>query len=193
MSLETALESYPKQTSTKSGLKITLRPLVATDAKALAEFFRALPQEELMFLKERLNDPAVLKQWCKRLDYHQNLPLLAWNDKHLVGVVILHQEQGGWKRHIGHLNVYVHPKQRGQGIGRLLIAEIIDLARRAGLERLEAEFFGAQENAIKLFGLMGFSNLLSLPEYVKDMQANAHDYIMMGIKLSTEEEYAGMG
>ena len=193
MSLESALEQYPKQIKTKSGLKITLRPLVAADAKALQEFFRALPEEELMFLKERLHDPAVLKQWCKRLDYHQNLPLLAWQEKQLVGVVILRQEQGGWKRHIGHINVYVHPRQRGQGIGRLLISEVIDLARRAGLERLEAEFFGAQEGAMKLFGLMGFSNLLSLPEYVKDMQANAHDYIMMGIKLSTEEEYAGMG
>lgn len=193
MSLESALEIFPKTVTTKRGLKILLRPLVLADAPALQEFFHALPQEELMFLKEKLHDPEVLRQWCARLDYHENLVLLAWQEKQLLGVAILHQQQGGWKRHIGHLNVYTHPKHRGSGVGRLLISEIIETARQAGLERLEAEFFGAQEGAIRLFGLMGFSNLLSLPDYVKDMRANTHDYIMMGIKLTTEEEYAGMG
>ena len=35
--------------------------------------------------------------------------------------------------------------------------------------------------------------LLRLPEYVKDMQAISHDYILMGLDLITDEEYAGMG
>jgi len=29
-------------------------------------------------------------------------------------------------------------------------------------------------------------------DYVKDMQAISHDYILMGVTLKTDEEYAGM-
>ena len=85
------------------------------------------------------------------------------------------------------------PSIRGKGIGRLLINEIIDVASQSGLMWLEAEFFDKQEAAIRMFGLLGFSNLLRLPDYVKDMQSVMHDYILMGMKLITEEEYAGMG
>ena len=44
-----------------------------------------------------------------------------------------------------------------------------------------------------MFALLGFSTLCRLPDYVKDMQAIAHDYVLMGLDLVTDEEYAGMG
>ena len=62
-----------------------------------------------------------------------------------------------------------------------------------GLEKVEAEFIGEQEAAIKVFAMLGFSNLVRLDDYVKDMQAITHDYVLMGLDLKTDEEYAGMG
>ena len=38
-----------------------------------------------------------------------------------------------------------------------------------------------------------FSNLVLLKDYVKDMQAISHDYVLMGLELKTDEEYAGVG
>ena len=69
----------------------------------------------------------------------------------------------------------------------------MDIARQVGLEKVEAEFIGEQEAAIKMFALLGFSQLLRLEDYVKDMQAISHDYILMGLDLETDEEYAGVG
>ena len=43
-----------------------------------------------------------------------------------------------------------------------------------------------------MFSLLGFSTLARLPDYVKDMQAVTHDYVLMGLDLITDEEYAGM-
>jgi len=193
MNLEAVLERYPKKAKLANGLVATLRPLAAKDQKAFHQFYLALPPQDLMFLKVRATDPAVIKEWCRKIDYYRNLPLLAWNEKEIIGVCTLHQRNGGWKRHIGRLNVHTHPKYRGIGVARTLLNEIISVARDASLEYLEAEFFGRQENAIKMFGLLGFGKLYSLPDYVKDMQAIKHDYILMGMKLTTEEEYAGMG
>jgi hypothetical protein len=70
---------------------------------------------------------------------------------------------------------------------------LLQIARQIGLEKIEAEFLGSQEVAIKMFGLLGFRTLLTLSDYVKDMQAVTHDYVLMGLDLKTDEEYAGVG
>ena len=44
----------------------------------------------------------------------------------------------------------------------------------------------------RLFAMLGFSNLVRLEDYVKDMQGIKHDYVLMGLNLKTDEEYAGM-
>jgi hypothetical protein len=38
--------------------------------------------------------------------------------------------------------------------------------------------------------MLGFSQILKLEDYVKDMQAIRHDYVLMGLDLKTDEEYA---
>jgi GNAT superfamily N-acetyltransferase len=115
-------------------------------------------------------------------------------DKKIVGAATLHQQLGGWKRHIGRVSVLVHPAFRGRGLARgLIIGEILTIARHGGLERVEAEFIGEQEAAMKMFAMLGFNQLVRLEDYVKDMQAITHDYILMGLDLRTDEEYAGVG
>jgi L-amino acid N-acyltransferase YncA len=89
--------------------------------------------------------------------------------------------------------VLIHPNFRGRGLAKAIVSEVIDLARQVGLEKLEAEFIGEQEAAMKVFALIGFTTLARLPNYVKDMQAVTHDYVLMGLDLKTDEEYAGMG
>jgi len=87
----------------------------------------------------------------------------------------------------------VYPQYRGRGLAKTLVQAVTEIARRVGLEKLEAEFLGEQEAALKLFGLLGFQLLLRLHDYVKDMQAITHDYVLMGRDLKTDEEYAGVG
>lgn len=192
MSLEFELQKYPKDIKLKDGSKAKLRPLRKDDEKGFHEFFSAVPEAERMFIKHRVQDPQVIRDWCQNIDLHRNLPLLAVMDGKIVGDATLHQQGGGWKRHIGRVSVLVLPHYRGRGLARALISEIVALARSLGLEKVEAEFIGEQEAAIKMFELLGFSKLLRLEDYVKDMQAITHDYVLMGLHLKTDEEYAGM-
>ena len=75
--------------------------------------------------------------------------------------------------------------------GNVSSCELIDIARHAGLEKVEAEFLGEQKAARRVFEENGFNQFLYLQDYVKDMQAIAHDYVLMGRDLLTDEEYAG--
>ena len=74
-----------------------------------------------------------------------------------------------------------------------MVTEITHISRNVGLGRIEAEFISEQEAAIKMFALLGFSNLARIEDYVKDMQAVTHDYVLMGLILKVDEEYAGVG
>jgi L-amino acid N-acyltransferase YncA len=192
MSLEMALEEYPKDVELK-GFACKLRPLETTDELAFHEFFLAVPNQERMFIKHRVTEPEVIRDWCRNIDLGRNLPLLACQNGQIIGDATLHQQLGGWKRHIGRVSVLIHPNFRGRGLAKTMVSEIIDLARQLGLEKLEAEFIGEQEAAMKVFALLGFTTLARLPSYVKDMQAVTHDYVLMGLDLKTDEEYAGMG
>jgi len=192
-SIELELQSFPKKITLKDSKKAILRPLKNDDEKQLHELFQGIPEHERMFIKHRVQDIKVIRDWCRNLDYGRNLPIVGLVDGKIVGTVTLHQQLGGWKRHIGRISVLVHPDSRGRGLARALIAEIMDIARRAGLEKLEAEFIGKQEAAMKMFAMIGFSQLLRLDNYVKDMQAITHDYILMGLDLKTDEEYTGVG
>jgi GNAT superfamily N-acetyltransferase len=193
MSLEIELQKFPKEMKLKDGSKCRLRPLRKDDETGFHEFFLAVPESERMFIKHRVTDIKVIRDWCRKIDYGRNLPLVALIGGRIVGVATLHQQLGGWKRHIGRVSVLVLPRYRGRGLARALVNEIVAIARGGGLERVEAEFIGDQDAAIKMFALMGFSNLVRLEGYVKDMQSITHDYILMGLDLKTDEEYAGVG
>ncbi len=189
-SIELELQKFPKSLKLKDDKKATLRPLRGADEKDLHALFQGIPERERMFIKHRVQDKKVIRDWCKNIDYGRNLPLVGLINGKIVGLATLHQQLGGWKRHIGRVSVLVHPAFRGRGLARALTSEILDIARRAGLEKAEAEFIGEQEAAVKMFAMIGFRRLLLLEDYVKDMQAISHDYVLMGLDLKTDEEYA---
>jgi GNAT superfamily N-acetyltransferase len=192
-SIELELQKFPKVVTLKDSTKVTLRPLRRDDEKDFHKLFLGIPEPERMFIKHRVIDLEVIRDWCRNIDYGRNLPLVALINGKIIGDATLHQQLGGWKRHVGRVSVLVHPEFRGRGLARALVGEIIEIARSASLEKVEAEFIGEQAAAIKMFAMLGFSQLLRLEDYVKDMQAITHDYILMGLDLKTDEEYAGVG
>lgn len=192
-SIELELQKFPKHVRLKENKRAVVRPLEKKDEKELHKLFLDIPEQERMFIKHRVTDIKVIRDWCKNLDFGRNLPLVALIGGKIVGVATLHQQLGGWKRHIGRVSVLVHPKFRGRGLATTLVELTTDIARRASLEKVEAEFIGEQKGAMKMFALLGFSELVRMDDYVKDMQAITHDYILMGLNLKTDEEYAGVG
>ncbi|MGD0615917.1 MAG: GNAT family N-acetyltransferase [Verrucomicrobiota bacterium] len=193
MSLELELQKFPRKIVLKDKFQCTLRPLRRDDEKKFHQFFLDVPEPERMFIKHRVTEPDVIHDWCQNIDLGRNFPLLAVADGKIIADATLHQQLGGWKRHIGRVSVLVLPHYRGRGLARALVTEVVQLARSLSLERIEAEFIGGQEAAIKMFAMLGFSNLLRLEDYVKDMQATSHDYVLMGLNLKVDEEYAGVG
>src|SRR5690242_19920460 len=98
MPLEFELQKYPREIRLKDGTRCVFRPLKKEDEKQFHDFFLAVPAEERMFIKHRVTDPAVIRDWCRNIDLGRNLPLLAFMEGKIAGVATLHQQLGGWKR-----------------------------------------------------------------------------------------------
>ncbi len=191
--LDFALEKFPRRVALADKLMCTVRPLREDDEVALCDFMMGLEVEDRMFIKGPCSNSDLFMDWCRSVDYDCNLPLLALEGNRVVALGILHQRQGGWKRHIGSLNVMVDPEYDGHGLVQLLIRSLVGLGQHAGLMRLESELMGARSDFIEAFQGAGFDELTRVPDYVEDMKGQSHDYVLMGLGLIPDEEFAGVG
>ena len=188
--LEIVLEErFPKPVKLEDGSRVILRPLIPQDEGALIEFFKAMPEEDLLYLRDDVKDSQVVKRWCQNLDYETTLPLIADLEGRIVGDATLHQEKRGWRSHIGTIRAVIHPQHRGKGIGRALVQELIQVALDIGLVKLDAEFIAEQMRQIEIFEKMGFVNMAVLPQHVKDVKGESHDLVIMVYDLRATEHY----
>jgi GNAT superfamily N-acetyltransferase len=193
MLLEDLLQKYPCETKLRDGTPVVVRPVSRRDDVKLQKFFLAVPEEERLFIKQPITDRTLFRQWCRQPDFERNLPLLMLHGAKIIGEATLHQRAGGWKRHIGLITLLTHPEYRGRDVSKVLVKELIQIARHCGLRALEAEINGERKIARQVLEQLGFSPLLNLPDYVLDMKAVTHDYLLMGRSLKQDEEYAGVG
>ncbi len=193
MLLVDALDKYPIEIELRDGTECMVRPVARRDDVKLQKFFLAVPEEERLFVKQPITERTLFRQWCRQPDFERNLPLLMLHGKKVIGEATLHQRGGGWKRHIGLITLLTHPEYRGIDVSKVLVAELIALARFCGLRRLEAELNGERKIALKVLAQLGFNELMNLPDYVLDMKAVTHDYVLMSRNLRQDEEYAGIG
>lgn len=191
--IEFALEKFPVRYPLETSVQCLIRPLEPEDEAGFLKFLHEVPEIERLFIKQRLDNPFLMKDWCADVDYDARLPLLALADGQVIGVATLEQRHGGWKRHIGMTHLLTHPGYRGVGLAGMLIREIIDVARHSGLSHLQSEFNAERVLAIRAFAEAGFDELMRLRGYVKDMQAQTHDFVLMGMRLTTDIENTGAG
>lgn len=55
-------------------------------------------------------------------------------------------------------SVYVHPEHRGRGIGGLLLAELLSLARGNGFHTVVARITGGNDASVRLHARLGFEH-----------------------------------
>lgn len=183
-------ERYPKQTKLQDGTRIMVRPYVPTDELSLVNFFKSIPPEDLLYLRDNVKDPAVIQRWTKHLNYEVILPVIAEINGKIIVDCTLHQNRGGWKGHIGTIRIVIHPEYRGKGLATFLLSEMVQVALDSGLSKLEAEFMPEQKTAFEVFENLGFVRLATLPQHVKDLQGDMHDLLVYVYDLRATEHYA---
>jgi L-amino acid N-acyltransferase YncA len=192
MALQEALEKFPLEARLRDRTRVVVRPLRKTDCGGLHRFFSAVPEHERLFVERPITNRCLFEKWCKKIDPERDFTLVMLDKRKVIGWINMHIHQGGWMRHIGHVTLLTHPNYHGRDVSLILVEEIVTAARHLGLWKLEAELNGERKIAMRSLQHLGFEELFCLPDYVIDMTRQSHDYVLMGVDIKTDEEFAGM-
>jgi ribosomal protein S18 acetylase RimI-like enzyme len=173
------LTVYPKKVQLQSGTSVTIRPMVKEDADKLYAFFSRVPREDRLFLRDDVSIRDVIDSWTQELDYRKVLPLVAEVGGNIVGDATLHRRTFGWTSHVGKVRLVIDRDYRGKGLGTVLIEELIDIAKKAGLEQLVAELMSNQTGALSAFKRLGFDKEAVFFNYVKDQMGEERNLVVM--------------
>lgn len=179
MSTELLAETYPKQVTLPDGPEVQLRPMTHDDRDAVLAFARNLPEEDLLFLRVNLTEPAVVDEWLRNIEAGYSTTLVATDETGLVGYAAVHRNPAPWTRRVGEIRVNVSPGYRGKGLGRVLTSHIFDVARGIGLAKLVANMTSDQHGAQSAFRRLGFVPEAVLADYVEDRAGRLRDLVIM--------------
>jgi RimJ/RimL family protein N-acetyltransferase len=173
------MENYPRTVKLSDGNTVEIRAMTAADRDAILAFARQLPEEDLLFLRVDLTEPAVVDDWIANLERGLSTSLLAYDAATLAGYATVHVNPARWTRRVGEIRVNAGPAYRGKGLGRNLTAQIFDLARGMGLKKLAATMTVDQLGAQAAFRRLGFVPEAVLADYVEDRRGMARDLVIM--------------
>ncbi len=184
-----SVKDYPRTISLPDGQSVQMRLMTGTDRDAMLTFARGLPQEDLLFLRVDISDPAAVDGWIRNIEAGLSATLLAFDANGIVGYATVHRSQVPWMRRVGELRVNVGAAFRARGLGRSLTSQIFDLARGLGLRKLMANMTTDQHGAQAAFRRLGFIPEALLADYVEDRNGVPRDLVMMSYDIGGHSDH----
>ena len=184
MSESPSTDIFPKTSQLPDGSSIELRRMSAGDRDAVLTFARALPPEDLLFLRVDLTEEGVVDDWIHNLSTGHSVSIVAYDSNGLVGYASIHRNPTSWTRHLGEVRVNVNPEYRSRGLGRVLTSSVFDLAGELGLQKLTAHMTADQRGAQAAFRRLGFIPEALLADYVQDRTGTTRDMVIMSFDIA---------
>lgn len=182
------LDRYPKEIVLRDGACVTFRPMEREDADRLLDFFRLIPLEDRMYLREDVSKREEVERWARNLDYDAVLPVLAFSEGRVVGDATLHRNRTGWKQRVGTVRILIAPEFRHRGLGTAMIRELRHLGEKASLHYLLAEVIEEQQAAIRAFEKLGFERTVVLRNFVNDQRGKLHNLVVLLYPMSLADD-----
>ncbi len=170
---------YPTNDLLNDGTAIVFRPMTSVDRDAILAFARALPEDDLLFLREDITDPAVVDEWMGEISNGGTFTVLAEVGDIVVGYASLRTEPARWTRHVGEIRINVHSDYRGTGVGAALAGEIRHVAPALDVRKLSAQMTVDQSTARVVFERLGFHEQAILSGWVSDRAGQERDLLIM--------------
>jgi L-amino acid N-acyltransferase YncA len=185
---ETLVQTGPQFLRLKPGgapqmRQIPLRLMGTEDKAKILQFARGLPEEDLLFLRTDITDPATVDDWIKDIEQGTTVTLLAEPDAALAGYASLHVNPLRWTRKIGEISINTARDWQSRGLGEGLCAEIVELAGTLELRKITAQMVADHKAARALFERFGFHIEALLPDWVEDRENQCRDLLMMAYDL----------
>lgn len=146
--------------STRTGLRILLRPAKISDEPLLKDFFYSLSDESLYqrFISARRDIPHEVLQKFVAVDYFQKMVLIAVMEKDdRESICGLGQYDINSDMFTADVALVVRDDCQNRGVAAELLSHLVYLAKRQGLLGFTAEVLAGNDPVFRLFKRMGFA------------------------------------
>ena len=173
-----------KMVRLKDDTEVLIRDLRDDDVEQSLAFFQALPPADRIYLRNDVTRREVIEERIRKMSTGKILRLVAISDDgQIVADGSLESEGYAWKDHVAELRLIVAAAFQRKSLGMLLARELYLQAASKRVEELVAKVMRPQEAALKVVERLGFKEQAVFPDYVKDIEGQKHDLIIMRCKL----------
>jgi L-amino acid N-acyltransferase YncA len=173
-----------KMVRLKDDTEVLIRDLRDDDVEQSLAFFQALPPADRIYLRNDVTRRDVIEERIRKMRIGKILRLVAINDDdQIVADGSLESEGYSWKDHVAELRLIVAAAFQRKSLGMLLARELYLQAVSMRVEELVAKVMLPQKAAMKVVERLGFKEQAVFPDYVKDIEGQKHDLIIMRCKL----------
>ena len=171
--------TYPRDARLGGGKTFALKLMDKAMREDMLTFARALPPDDILFLRMDITEPKNVDEWLKNIAAGRTLTVTAWDGHKLAGYASLHHNEVLWTRHVGEIRTIVGSDYRGIGLGARLVEEIFEVAKELGLKKITAQMTADQKGARATFERVGFRPEALLTDHVIDNEGRTHDMLVM--------------
>jgi GNAT superfamily N-acetyltransferase len=111
-----ALDSYPASVTLRDGSTVVLTPLQPSCSGALLAFYRHLPEEDRLMLRDDVTTSDWAEGFLRKVETREIISLVAKAAGKVVGEATLYRTLHGWTRHVGEIRVTVAAAFRRKGL-----------------------------------------------------------------------------
>jgi RimJ/RimL family protein N-acetyltransferase len=170
---------YPRTVIVKNEVEVELWPMIPEDAPSLLQFYRSLPPEDLLYLREDVTKPEAMDRWVEGIENDQGWHLLAGYQGRIIADGELDHSIYGWSRHTGEVRLVVARDFRGSGLSMVMARDLLAQSVDEGLHKVIVQLTVDQHSAKQLFTKLGFHHEAVLSEHVQDRHGHLRDLIIM--------------
>lgn len=175
--------AYPRIIDLKGDKKVLIGLLSEEDEDTLLAFYRGLPPEVRLRLRQDNTNRKILKRFLEEISLGGMILLGAalpgTDPPEIVGEVTLRILHHGWARHVGEIRYCVNPENAAPDLGGVLIREIVEIASAQGLDKLVYHVLDDQLRLRALLKNIGFTEEAVLRDHATDLTGKKHDVYIM--------------
>jgi RimJ/RimL family protein N-acetyltransferase len=169
---------------TDGGKQIVISWFKEEDRDALLRFYRELPKEAQLYLKDDVTNQMILDRLIEHIHDGLALMIVARDGDKIVAETTQHFIHHGWSRHVSELRPLIRNEYKGNGIGQPMIREQIEVASEMGLDKVIVRLLQVQRERRRTLEHLGFVKEATLRDHATDLTGKRHNMIIMSCHVS---------
>ncbi len=172
-----------KAVELKNHKMISLDWIKKEDLPEIVETLNSVIREgKYLFLNEEITDMKGETEWFEHAMKDGMSYLVARADGRIVAGASIHP-QTDKHSHLASYGIFVHRDHRDAGLGTILTKELVDTARKRGLEILQLSVYASNDRAKYVYEKCGFKECGKLTRGIKFLDGTYTDEILMELML----------